>query len=69
LKVKNATSAFLATCLLLIATALGQLWRYRALMRTYKLVFRVALLLVYLRLRCSFDRGRGSPPCLDVSYS
>jgi hypothetical protein len=30
LKVENATSAFLATCLLLVATALGQLWRCRA---------------------------------------
>jgi len=30
LKVENATSAFPATCLLLIATALGQVWRCRA---------------------------------------
>jgi hypothetical protein len=30
LKVENATSAFLATCLLLLATALGQVWRCRA---------------------------------------
>jgi hypothetical protein len=33
LKVENATSAFLATCLLLLATALGQLWRCRAFAR------------------------------------
>jgi hypothetical protein len=47
LKVENATSAFLATCLLLLATALGQLWRCRAFAHLYAVDFRGFLLRVY----------------------
>jgi hypothetical protein len=46
LKVENATSAFLATCLLLLATALGQLWRCRAFAHLYAADLRAFLLLV-----------------------
>jgi hypothetical protein len=48
LEVENATSAFLATCLLLLATALGPLYGAVALLRTYAADFRGLLLLVVL---------------------